>query len=386
MALTVGNLFKASVQYNMKLLAGENGLNNPVQWVHIIETNEGARFLHGNEVVITECILGNDEEKLRCFVETVYQLHASALIVNTGMFIRTIPDSIIAFCNENQFPLFTIPWEVPLVDVTRDYCQRIMDNAVREDSVASIIKDLIFNVGDKKTLVHQMERYGYMPTCAMTFLCFSLDMEKGTEEFVNAGGCLKHLSESTAKAIKDQYISFGYQEKRIVVLIDYSEEQFEQYLDDIFKKLSAQKRLSQVYIGVGDAVKGLENQDINFMRAYAACEIACKRQEHILRYRELGLYKLLVNIGNSEVLSDFYKDSFGKLIEYDNENGTDYHNFIKTYIECNGHQGDVSRKFFIHRNTVNNYIRKAEEIMGMDLTSWEGKARLYAAFCIESIL
>lgn len=178
MALTVGNLFKASVQYNMKLLAGENGLNNLVQWVHIIETNEGAHFLHGNEVVITECILGNDEEKLRCFVETVYKLHASALIVNTGMFIKTIPDSIIAFCNENQFPLFTIPWEVPLVDVTRDYCQRIMDNAVREDSVASIIKDLIFNVGDKKTLIHQMERYGYMSSCVMTFLCFSLISKK----------------------------------------------------------------------------------------------------------------------------------------------------------------------------------------------------------------
>ena len=62
MALTVGNLFKESVKYNMKLLAGQAGLCRPVQWIHIIETNEGAQFLHGNEVVITECIAGNDEE------------------------------------------------------------------------------------------------------------------------------------------------------------------------------------------------------------------------------------------------------------------------------------------------------------------------------------
>lgn len=41
MALTVGNLFKESVKYNMKLLAGQAGLCRPVQWIHIIETNEG---------------------------------------------------------------------------------------------------------------------------------------------------------------------------------------------------------------------------------------------------------------------------------------------------------------------------------------------------------
>ena len=124
MALTVGNLFKESVKYNMKLLAGQAGLCRPVQWIHIIETNEGAQFLHGNEVVITECIAGNDEEKLQRFVGTIYRLHASALIINTGMFIKTVPDSVIAFCEEKQLPLFALPWEVPLVDVTREYCQR----------------------------------------------------------------------------------------------------------------------------------------------------------------------------------------------------------------------------------------------------------------------
>ena len=386
MALTVGNLFKESVKYHMKLLAGEKGLSRLVQWVHIIETEEGARFLHGNELVITECILEYEEEELLSFVETLFQLNASALIVNTGRFIKIIPDTVRSFCEKNSFPLFSIPWEIPLVDVTREYCQRIMDNEAREDSITTIIRNWIFNVGEKEPLIHQMEWYGYMSGSSMTFLCISLNIEKGTEEFMNESRRLKLLAESTAKTIKDQYISFEYQENRIVILIDYSEENLNLYLDGIFKKLSDCKLLPQIYIGVRDTIKGLEKQDINFMRAYAACKIAGRKQEHILRYQELGLYKLLVNIGNTEVLTDFYKDSLGKLIKYDKENGTDYYNFIKTYIECNGHQGDVSQKFFIHRNTVNNYVKKAEEIMGIDLTSWEGKAKLYAAFCIDSML
>ena len=163
MALTVGNLFKESVKYNMKLLAGQAGLCRPVQWIHIIETNEGAQFLHGNEVVITECIAGNDEEKLQRFVGTIYRLHASALIINTGMFIKTVPDSVIAFCEEKQLPLFALPWEVPLVDVTREYCQMIIDNAAQEDTVAAIMKDLIFHVG--------VWDYSYLPYNVMGQIC-----------------------------------------------------------------------------------------------------------------------------------------------------------------------------------------------------------------------
>lgn len=386
MALTVSNLYKESVKYHMKLLAGEAGLGNLVQWVHIIETNESARFLHGQELVITEGILCHEEEKILAFIRTLLSLNASALVFNVGMFVSEIPDTVIEFCNANDFPLFLIPWEVPLVDVTREYCQRIIDNAVKEDNIATTVKNLLFHIGNQDALLHQMERFGYRAASEMFFLCIALEMEKDTESYVNESRKLKLLAESTAKAIKDSYISFEYQEKRIVILIDYLQSETEAYIEKLFKKLSANKLLPVSYIGLGDNRKGLECQDVNFKRAYAACEIACKKKEHILKYGELGLYKLFVNIENAEVLADFYGDSFGKLMQYDHENGTDYHRFIKTYIECDGHPGDVSDKFFIHRNTVNNYIKKVEEIMDMDLQTWEGKAKLYVAYCMEDLL
>ena len=386
MALTVSDLFKESAKYHMKLLAGKNGLNNLVYWVHIIETIESVRFLRGNELVITEGILENEEGRLLSFVEKLFLQNASALVVNTGMFIKKIPDCVIAFCDEKGFPLFSIPWEVPLVDVTREYSQRIMDNSVKEDTIVTTFKNLIFGTGDKETQIHQMERYGYLSASTMLFLCFSLELEKGTEEFVNKSRKLKSLSERLAKMIKNQYISFEYQERRIVVLIDYTQEEIDAYIDRIFKELSGNKLLSDIYIGLGDNIKGMEHQNVNFMRAYASCQIARRKQERVLGYQELGLYKLLVNIENADVLEDFHNNSFGKLIKYDEENGTDYYKFIKTYIECDGHQGAVSDKLFIHRNTVNNYIKRIEEILDMDLLSWEGKAKLYVAYCIENVL
>ncbi len=54
------------------------------------------------------------------------------------------------------------------------------------------------------------------------------------------------------------------------------------------------------------------------MHAYAACKLASrKKKERILYYREMGIYKLLIDNENTEALTAFYTDSVGKLKEYD---------------------------------------------------------------------
>ena len=257
---------------------------------------------------------------------------------------------------------------------------------ISQQEAEAIMKDLIFHVGEKDALLHQLERLGFMTTCTMAALCISLHMPHGTEEYVRESRHLKMVAESCAKRIHDQYISFEYREKRILLLINYTPEDLEQYLDSLFKTASAHKLLPLISIGVGDIVKGPENQDSNFMHAYAACKLASRKKERILYYKEMGIYKLLIDNENTEALTAFYTDSVGKLKEYDEKNNTEYETFVKMYVACDGHQGEVSEKCFIHRNTVNNYVKKAEEIMGIDLSSWEGKARLYVALCVEDIL
>ncbi len=386
MALTVNNLYKESAKYNIKLHAGEGGLTNIVSWIHVVETIEGARFLHGNEIVITEGAICRTADDLMEYVTVVHAHNAGAVIFNTGKFITNIPDCVITFCNENNLPLFSVPWEVPLVDLTSDFCKRIIDHMSREDSIVTILKNLIFHIGDRQSLVHQMERFGYMNDCVMTFFCISLELEKTSSEFVNESRRLKNITEQAAKSIKDKYISFEYQDKRIVALVDYRQEELERYTDLIFKSISAIKLVPYVYIGISDNIKSLELQDDNFMRAYAACRIAIKRDEKVLRYQELGLYKILVNVKSNAVLSEMYQSIMGKLAEHDRENKTDYCAFVEKYLECDGNTKKVSQELFIHRNTVNNYIKRIEEILDMDISTWENRAVLYTAYCIRNIL
>lgn len=386
MAVTVGMLYKESTRYKMNYLAGEKGFGNTVSWVHMIEMVDGANFLHGQELVLTAGILEQDEQKLLQFVQRLYEKKASALVINTGMYVHQIPESVVIFCNQHSFPLFSIPWSVPLVDVTKDYCQRIIDDDVREDNIITVFKNLIFQIGDANEEIRQMERFGYLANCVVQCICISLDIEKGTHAFVSEAEKLALMVKQLSCEQKKQYLTFEYQEKRILILFDYTQEEIDRYVDLLFQRLSAKKMLSHTYIGLSDNVKGLECQSENFKHAFCACDIAQKKQEHVLKYRDMGLYKLLAGISYPETINAYYHETIGKLIEYDKENGTEIYRFIKIYIACDGHQGKVSDIFYVHRNTVNNYVKKAEDIMGIDLASWEGRAKLYIAYLLEAFL
>ena len=75
--------------FRINLIAGANGLDNMVDWVHIIEDKDVAQFLHGHELVLTTGIgnLNNAEELLR-FIKEIHNVGASGLMINLGHIYR----------------------------------------------------------------------------------------------------------------------------------------------------------------------------------------------------------------------------------------------------------------------------------------------------------
>ncbi|MFI3313427.1 MAG: PucR family transcriptional regulator ligand-binding domain-containing protein, partial [Eubacteriales bacterium] len=54
MAMTLSKLCKdAEKSYELKLVAGKSGMENPVRWIHIVEDLEVPDFLQGGELVFT---------------------------------------------------------------------------------------------------------------------------------------------------------------------------------------------------------------------------------------------------------------------------------------------------------------------------------------------
>ncbi|AGF57894.1 putative DNA-binding protein YlxM (UPF0122 family) [Clostridium saccharoperbutylacetonicum] len=384
MSVTVGKLFgNGAVLYQMKLLAGQKGLNNLVEWVHIIENDEVSQFLHGNEVVFTSGILNNNDNWLLEYAKKLCSVGTSAFVVNIGPYTKGIPQKVIEYCDSVNMPLYTIPWETRMVDVTRDICYRIMKSEETEASIASTIKNIIFKVGDLDTLISQMERYGYLRDSRFCFIAIAFENSQNKDKEYNMKK-IKMYSEKIARSIHQLYISFAYNDCCILVLVDYSDYDIDNFVNTFLKNWDDD--LWKIHIGISENLNDIRVQDENFNKALTAMKMAKKKGKKVRDYKKLDIYKLLLNSKDKQVLKEYYEDTIGKLEKYDEENNTDLTDFLYMYLKNNGSQSLVAEKQYIHRNTVNNQLKKIEKITGYNPLDLEEKLRFYLGFYIKDLL
>ena len=386
MAIAVSKLYSNCASlYQMKLLAGHKGLNNLVEWVHIVEDQEVSSFLHGHELIFTAGYMNRDDQWLLNFTKELYKMETSAFVINIGPYTKSIPQEVLDFCNEIDLPLFTIPWKTRMVDVTRDFCTRIMHNENVEASIATTLKDIIFKVGDLETQIQHMERYGYLRDSHLCFVNISMDNVNKDYNSDNMER-MRLFLEQIARGSQRMFISFTYQSYLVVVLSESEMNHVHKFVDDLMNLVRKEKDAFSIYVGVSSIMQGFINQDSNFDKAIAANEMAKKRKVRVNYYDDLDIYKVLLAVKDKKTLQEFYQDVLGKLEQYDIENGTDLIGFLHSYLENNGSPQLVAEQQFIHRNTVNNQIKKIEKITGYNLLNLEEKIRCSIGYLIKDIL
>lgn len=386
MAIIVGKLYSNSTAlYGMQLIAGHRGLNNLVEWVHIVEDPEVCAFLHGRELIFTAGYMNTTPDWLLHFTKCLYETKVSAFVINIGPYIGKVPQEIIDYCNEVDLPLFIIPWKTKMVDMTRDFASRIMHNASVEDNIVTTVKNIIFRVGNSTADMRQMERYGYQPNGGFCFFNISLDSvdSEWKREHVER---LKYYFEQEAKVNRPLFISFQYDEHLVVLMPEENMDKIRLFVEHLILSIRKEKDEFHIHMGISTIARGFETMPNNFEKAALANRIAKKKRQRAVYYDDLDLYKILISVSDKEVLREYQQEVLGRLSQYDAENGTELLKFLELYLECNGSPQLVAEQNFIHRNTVNNHIKKIERITGYSLLDLEEKLRCKMALMIGDLV
>ena len=100
--------------YSMKLLAGRQGWSNSIKWILLVEDFTILEHFSGKEMAVTTGLGFDTEERLLRLAETLSARNASALVINTGFYIRDIPPSLIERCDALSLPLFFLTSRLPI--------------------------------------------------------------------------------------------------------------------------------------------------------------------------------------------------------------------------------------------------------------------------------
>lgn len=106
---------------NIEVIAGSEGLNRLVKWVHVVEVINIRKLLNGNELILSTGVAWKESKEL--FISLVEQLiesEAAGLCIEIGTYTSSIPQEVIDIANREQFPIILFHNEVPFVEITQD--------------------------------------------------------------------------------------------------------------------------------------------------------------------------------------------------------------------------------------------------------------------------
>ena len=161
MSVSLKYLLKDIKKNELELIAGEKGLKNKVRWTHIVESEEIANFLQGEEMVFTTGIAIKNQNDLFRLIKITKNQNASGVVINTGKYINNVDKEIIDYCNENNYPLFLMPWEIRMAEIMKDLTITILESERTYLEVSNAIKDAIFLSKYEELYINTLEKDGF---------------------------------------------------------------------------------------------------------------------------------------------------------------------------------------------------------------------------------
>jgi purine catabolism regulator len=106
----------------LRLLAGGDGVDRPIRWVHATELADPAPFLEGGEMILTTGMrLGKAAPSLKAFADRLVAADVVALGFGTGEGLshQVVPKALITACDKAGLPLLEVPEGTPFIQVTK---------------------------------------------------------------------------------------------------------------------------------------------------------------------------------------------------------------------------------------------------------------------------
>jgi len=379
MTVTVRRLSRdMKKQYRMDLIAGKEGLDNIVKWVHAIEDYDVARFLRGNELILTTGI-GNlkDEGKLLNFVTKLQENKVSGIMINTGPYIHDVPRIVVDYCNQAKLPLFTIPWEVRLVDLTRQYCQIIIESEEKEKSLTSLVKEYLFDPRDREKLSHELTRNGFTQHLNYCVINIGIDDESSGGFDQNKKELLREIINREVNKITDKYVIFKNESNFVLITAGLKRALLQELIHNLsLRHIDGQ---SQLLISVSSNKENLMLLPKSFEISEKLFNLCKSLDKNIIYYDDMGIYKILLSVSEKSVMKDYEKQILGPIIEHE------FLEFVTIFIKNNGNIHNIARSMNVHRNTIHYKMNKVKEVAKLDLSDMEDLLKVKLCLLIRNI-
>ena len=374
---------------DLQLVAGSKGLDAPVRWMHMVETEEVASFLQGQEIAFITGIGLSEPQECTALVEAIFDEFASAIVINTGPYIPEIPPAVIAFCESHAFPLFQIPWSIHIPDIMHRISSMLIDSEQHALFVSSAFRSIIRFPNQSDLYRSAFEQSGRQ--LGERYRVAVMRISPQARELAPAD-----RMRALRRVVDNTLASHGWQASQLevdgnlVLVIPHHPEgdhacAMVQTILDASNELFFQERA--LFAGLGHATRTLHDLASSYHQALDITYLQAARgvTDTVADISTMGVYRLLLGLSDTRLLHEYYASTLEPLEAHD-DSGDDLLEVLELYLAYGGSVKAVAQDLYVHRNTVTYRIKKIERILDCDLSQFSVREELSLAFHVRDVL
>lgn len=381
MSVRLRDLYARVKGLGVTLVAGGDGLDGVVHWIHMVESSEVTTYLDRRDLACCTGIGFTAAGDLLGLVRSTFEHEAAGIIVNVGPFVSEVPREVARYCDEHSYPLFRVPWDVHLAQVMHVVCLMITLSEKEEFEVGLAFKNAILTPDQRELYRDQLARAGYDTDWNYCVAVLGFVPKPGS-------GAEREQGERLAsQAVGGLVVRCGWKAATVVieghlclVFAEYGPAEVRAMAREaLAASIGALGEPWEAYCGVGKVTRSANCIGKSYRQGSVLEHMQHMqgRPGEVCAYDLLGCERVLLGVEDRGLLAEYVREGVGRLVAYDEAHGSDLVAVLACYLEHNGSVKETSELMYVHRNTIVYKLNKASSILGVSLADFETRVELY---------
>ncbi|WP_195986901.1 PucR family transcriptional regulator [Clostridium sp. D53t1_180928_C8] len=376
MALCCRDLLQLKNFSRAKVLAGENGLNREISWPYVRMTESISQWLYGGELifVIYTDIRKDDNSFLLLIEECIHKKLSGIVILIEDKHINSIPKNVIDKANEENFPIFIMPWDVKLIDITQEILFKSEQNQEENKNGKRFLESIIFSQDNSQENIQALAEFYNIKLRPFHYVCiFKIQNLSNTSyDLEEISKYIMHSLEEALNIENETLIPMEYANSLMFLIFSNNYNEAEKSLDTVeavFNLVSPRYSEAKISLSFSRIRESKSDIKISYKEAFKALSMIdiCHRDSKIIKYKELGIIRWLVEVADIKEIKQYCYENLGPILEHDKNHGMDLMGTLKCYFQNNRHLLKTSQELFIHRNTLIYRLSTIKDLLKIDL-------------------
>lgn len=171
MAYTLRDMMQMEAFEELQVIAGKEGMDNPVRYVGVLEAPDSVDFVKENEFILTTgyVFTGRTDQMLE-IIRQLHERNAAALGIKMFRYIQALPEEAVRLADEFHFPIFFIPNKYSWHELILPLILNISAGNAEDGGLYQDYDQLIYGMQHSQTIYDFISRAGELLQKPLTLL------------------------------------------------------------------------------------------------------------------------------------------------------------------------------------------------------------------------